>query len=55
MVYNLFLWVRGNPDRDFDGLIEKIDQLSVDSDGIKRAKPSHLNIFDIITPDAFLL
>jgi len=33
VVYNLFSWVRNQPDRDLDGLMEKIDHLFIHSDG----------------------
>lgn len=33
VVYNLFSWVRNQPERDLDGLIEKIDHLFVHSGG----------------------
>jgi SRSO17 transposase len=33
VVYNLFSWVRNQPNRDLDGLMEKIDHLFVHSDG----------------------
>ena len=32
-IYNMFSWVRDQPDRDLDGLMEEIDHLSVHSDG----------------------
>jgi hypothetical protein len=33
VVYNLFSWVRDHPERDLNGLMEKIDHLFVHSDG----------------------
>ena len=33
IVYNLFSWVRDQPERDLDGLMEEIDHLFVHSDG----------------------
>jgi hypothetical protein len=32
-VYNLFSWVREQPDRDLDGLMEEIDHLFLHSEG----------------------
>jgi hypothetical protein len=33
VVYNLFSWVRDQPERDLDGLMEEIDHLFLHSDG----------------------
>ena len=32
-IYNMFSWVRDQPDRDLDGLMEDIDHLFVHSEG----------------------
>jgi len=32
-IYNMFSWVREQPDRDLDGLMEEIDHLFLHSDG----------------------
>jgi hypothetical protein len=32
-IYNMFLWVRDQPDRDLDGLMEEIDHLFLHSEG----------------------
>ncbi len=33
VIYNIFSWVREQPGRDLDGLMEKIDHLFLHSDG----------------------